>query len=370
MKIAIIIPTLTLGGAEKIARDTALCFAEQGHIVTLILFTDKQEFNVSEKIEICKNVKNIFALIKVLRNGKFDLCISYMERANLLASVATKILNIKHCATVHTAPAAGFKLRSKKNRFAISLTYYLLKLLNTKVVGVCDGIVADLKRMYGIKNTSVIPNFINTAEILHQANEEDIKEKFDFIFVGRLTKVKGCHIFIEALAKIKDILKEKNVRVAIIGNGPELDDIKKAVIKHGIEDHIKMLGAKKNPYPFIKASSYIVVPSYAEGFGMVVLEGLALGARVIFSRCDFGPREIINNNFKELSSLGFKNPATDSQAAIKDLKRILESELKCMTPFDYEFALERVQMFYNKEKVCGQFLDIVGKGYGVYNSMQ
>ncbi len=362
MKIAIVIPTLTLGGAEKIARDTALCFEKMGHDVTLILFKDKIEFPLPDRIETIISSNGLFSLVATLYKGAYDLCISYMERANLLTSFAAKLTKVEHIATVHTAPEAGFKLRSKKNQIAIFFTYKLMRFLNTKVVGVCKGIILDLKRKYGIDNSFVIPNFIDSAEVTQLA-DEDYKccETYDFIFVGRLAKVKGCHIFIEALSGIQEELLLKNISVGIIGSGPDFNNIEELIESHNLGKTVKMLGAKKNPYPLIKNSKYIVVPSYAEGFGMVVLEGLLLGSRVIFSKCDFGPKEIIDENFRELESLGFADPANDPTRAITELRKIIQSELIKPTPFDAQSIRERIGLYYNPQKTCDMFLRVAGK---------
>ncbi|XUA20585.1 glycosyltransferase [Citrobacter sp. OP27] len=361
MKIAIVIPTLKLGGAEKIARDTALCFERMGHDVSIILFKGDVELQVPKTIKIYKCNKGFISLLNVLYTGSFDFCISYMERANLLSSIATKILHIEHCATVHTAPDAGFRLRSKKNQVAISFTYRLIKMLNTKVVGVCKGIVSDLKTSYGINNSYVIPNFIDTSLVNQLANTNEPHESFDFIFVGRLSKIKGCNILIKALGGIKDEIIEKKVRIGIIGDGPERENIEALIERYNLSDAVTMLGSKDNPYPYIKNSTYLVVPSYAEGFGLVVLEGLSLGTRIIYSKCDFGPQEIISENFNELESLGFKNPNINSDAAIEDLKRILHIELNKMIPFDPITIRERIDLFYSPQKTCEMFLSLVGK---------
>lgn len=361
MKIALVIPTLTLGGAEKIALETALGFAEAGHDVSIIVLTNKIVLTVPNNIKVYKDITNVFSLMKILYKEKFEHCISYMERANFLSAIACCFFKVKHCATVHTAPAAGFKLRSLKNRLAISLTYTIIKILNSKVIGVCDGILSDLEYMYGIKNSYAIPNFLDTDKIEYLASLDDINDCYDFLFVGRLSSVKGCHIFIDALAGIKSFLKEKNIKIAIIGDGPEMDNIMAQIHGYGLNNYVHMLGAKINPYPYIKRSRYLIVPSYAEGFGMVVLEGLTLGAKIIFSRCDFGPREIIGKYFSELNGLGFEDPSRDRGASINELKKIIINEIHASTPFERDIAKHRVELYYNRQKICAAFIETLNK---------
>ena len=62
-----------------------------------------------------------------------------------------------------------------------------------------------------------------------------------------------------------------------------------------LQEYIKLLGVKKNPYPWIKNSKLLVHSSRYEGFGLVLVEALILGKVVISSNCKVGPREILNN---------------------------------------------------------------------------
>nr|QHR93281.1 alpha-N-acetylgalactosaminyltransferase [Enterobacter cloacae] len=359
MKIAIVIPTLTLGGAEKVALETANELDRIGHNVHVIVMSNKVILTASPNVTIHEGVDGFFQLAKALKLLKIDYCISYMERANLFSSVACKIIGITHCATVHTAPIAGFKMRSRKNRIAISFTYRLLRFLNTKVVGVSRGIIDDLNKLYGIKNSYVVPNFIDVNEIEQFSKEKEQIEAYDYVFVGRLSKIKGCHVLIEALANIKAQGKINKIRVAVVGDGPEYNQISQLITQYGLQKNVHLIGARINPYPYMLNAAAIIVPSFAEGFGMVVLEALSLGRKVIFSRCDFGPKEIIDTNFAEFSHLGFKNPSDDLAASISELATILVNEVENKTVYDKSFVRFKVEANYNKQIICKLLLDVL-----------
>lgn len=359
MKIAIVIPTLTLGGAEKIALDTANTLAQLNHEVHIIVMSDNVILAGPNNVRIHQSVSSFLTLVKTLKNINVNHCISYMERANLAAALACKILRINHCATVHTAPVAGFKMRSRKNRIAIAFTYRLLRFMNTKVIGVSKGIVDDLGKLYGIKNSYVVPNFVDIHEIEKLSKEYDQSENYDYIFVGRLAEVKGCHVLISALAEAKAKANIENFRVAIVGDGPERDALIQVIEQKGLKNIVHMIGAKVNPFPYMIKSSAIVVPSYAEGFGMVVLEGLSLGKKIIFSRCDFGPKEIIDTHFQEFSHLGFENPSVDFERAVSELGAILINEIENKTPYDGSLVRYKVDENYNKYVTCSLLLKVL-----------
>lgn len=361
MKIAIVIPTLTLGGAEKVALETANELEKRGNEVHIVVMSNKIMLTASVNVKIHKCVSGFFSLLKILKSIDVTHCISYMERSNLLSAIACKVLKINHCATVHTAPVAGFKMRSKKNRIAIAFTYHLLRIMNTKVIGVCKGIIDDLDKLYGIKNTYVVPNFIDINEIDRLSKKEMQIAKYDYVFVGRLSKIKGCDVLIEALARVKAQGKIATIKVAVVGDGPESDTLTQLINQSGLQDTVHMVGARLNPFPYMRNSRAIVVPSYAEGFGMVVLEGLSLGKKVIFARCDFGPKEIIEQHFEEFAYLGFEDPSNDFERSVSELATILIADSENETSYDESLIRHKVEENYNKQTTCSHLLEVLGR---------
>lgn len=133
----------------------------------------------------------------------------------------------------------------------------------------------------------VIHNFLDMDFIKKQAGNEvsdypQTKENiFRIISIGRSTKVKQFD-------KIPEIMRQvveqgvKNVCWYIIASGAECnDEINKAIIDNGMENHVKMLGEKDNPYPYIKQSDLLVSTSYSEAYPTVINEAQTLGIPVM-----------------------------------------------------------------------------------------
>lgn len=133
----------------------------------------------------------------------------------------------------------------------------------------------------------VIHNFLDMDFIKKQAGNEvsdypQTKENiFRIISIGRSTKVKQFD-------KIPEIMRQvveqgvKNVCWYIIASGAECnDEINKAIIDNGMENYVKMLGEKDNPYPYIKQSDLLVSTSYSEAYPTVINEAQTLGIPVM-----------------------------------------------------------------------------------------
>lgn len=101
------------------------------------------------------------------------------------------------------------------------------------------------------------------------------------VFVGRLSPEKGVLLLIEAVAKL--IRSGVRVELMLIGDGPSRPDIEQAVTRHGLTDVVKLLGwcGSEQVREEILGSRALVLPSFAEGLPIVLMEALALHRPVV-----------------------------------------------------------------------------------------
>lgn len=140
------------------------------------------------------------------------------------------------------------------------------------------------------KNRTVIYNGINKSFF------ENVIEKSErnIIFVGRLTKVKGVDILLNAFRKVCN--KNSNVNLTIVGDGEERKNLEKKAIDLGISDKISFTGRQTNVKDWLDKNAIFVYPSiWEEGFGISVVEAMARGCVPITFKKG-GLPEIIKNN--------------------------------------------------------------------------
>jgi glycosyltransferase involved in cell wall biosynthesis len=104
----------------------------------------------------------------------------------------------------------------------------------------------------------------------------------DLLFVGRLLPNKNVDMLVRAAGIMK---REKaNLKVLIIGEGPEKESLKTLVHTLGLSDNVTFVGFlddNSKVYGMMKTSKVFVFPSTREGFGIVALEANACGLPVI-----------------------------------------------------------------------------------------
>jgi glycosyltransferase involved in cell wall biosynthesis len=118
---------------------------------------------------------------------------------------------------------------------------------------------------------TVVPYFIDHVVAANTAGE-------GILFVGRLVRVKGVHLLLDAVAM------SPSLHLRIIGEGPEREALEKQAHDQGITDRVRFLGALPNVTVMaeIDACAVVAFPSiYNEPFGIVGIEGMARGKPVV-----------------------------------------------------------------------------------------
>ena len=151
---------------------------------------------------------------------------------------------------------------------------------------ISEALKEKYERIFGIKNCYTINNPIDEVRILKQAaiNPEDcsFSEKVvSIVMVGRLSKEKGFERVLHAIGSIQPQI---SFQVIIIGEGPQEARLRDLSKQYQLDDHVKFLGRKNNPYPYIRCSDLLICPSLQESFGLVILEAMLLRTPVIATR--------------------------------------------------------------------------------------
>lgn len=124
-------------------------------------------------------------------------------------------------------------------------------------------------------------NQLNHGALSSGGKRYNPKYDFDMIYVGRIEEEKNPFL----LAKIINELCDMNpsIRIGIVGDGKLRDKFFSKIEEYYRENNITYFGCLENPYPIIKRSKSLVLPSLSEGYATVVAEALILGVPVVCS---------------------------------------------------------------------------------------
>jgi glycosyltransferase involved in cell wall biosynthesis len=306
--LAIVIPQLAGGGAERVASNLSLYLSDEKYNKFIIVYDN-------ERVDYPYNGKLINLDIKASANplGKI---INFIRRINKLNKIK-KEYGIDTTISMLSGPNLINILTKKTDKVIVSVRNFpskttiglvdklLIKLLYNKadlVVAVSKAIKNDLVKNFGIDKDKIkiIYNAYDKEKIRElslQAIEEKYKEIFNYptiITVGRLEEQKGHWHLIRAFKRVKEEIPE--VKLVIIGQGGLEGYLKNLTIELKLDKDVFFLGFKNNPFKYIKKSTLYVFPSLYEGFPNALCEAMACSRPVISSNCKSGPIEILAPN--------------------------------------------------------------------------
>lgn len=200
--------------------------------------------------------------------------------------VAANKINIKSSIVIHGTDLRYF-INNKKQK--VEIINALKKA--QKVIVVSNGLGNEVMQL-GI-NYNKIAIIENGIKIQQSINVEEKDDVFKFVFVGSLIMQKGVYELLSSFIEISKSID--NVELYFIGDGIEKKKLEDSSGKL-LNKSIFFLGSISNNEVMQKLPlmDCLVLPSYKEGFGRVIIEMMSFGKPVI-STYSGGPEYIIND---------------------------------------------------------------------------
>lgn len=294
MNIAILIPELGGGGAERVAQMLGDYYMDQGNRVFYFLPDTivRQDYSVKGKviktsIQSCMREERLWDVQRMIRliwsslvirklkhKYKIDVAISFMEEfnyINVLSKGREKVV-ARVCTTLSKRDdLSGFLYKREMIHFFYSRADH--------VVVTSSYAWKDMHEHYGISKKRLvrIPN-----AVIHKVNEEECEWQFGakaIVCMGRLAEVKQHDRIIRAFTYVAE--HEPQARLIILGKGPLLNYLRGLCVKLKIEDKVTFVGFTNQTEFYLRHSRAFVMASKAEGFPNSMIEAMNCGVPVI-----------------------------------------------------------------------------------------
>jgi glycosyltransferase involved in cell wall biosynthesis len=305
--LVIYLPSMASGGAERLHLNLAPLFRDSGLKVTFLLHRAEGSLMplIPPGIRVVsldrdRTLSCLLPLTRFLRRERPDFLLSNLGHNNVLAIWAAALARVPTpiIASHHAALSASSSAHQHWQVRILPAMYRLFLRRAHANVAVSKGLADEITTIAGLApdRITVIYNPVILSDFDERlAASADHPWLTDggppfLLGVGRLGLQKD---FKTLLAAFAILTKTRDVRLLILGEGPQQAELNALAASLGIADRVSLPGFRPNPLPFMRRAAALVMSSLYEGFGNVLVEALACGTPVVSTDCPFGPAEIL-----------------------------------------------------------------------------
>ncbi len=331
--VLFVVPTLGLGGVERALSSVLERIDRTRFAPSLcVLGGDTDDVPVPADVTVVKLgresrwsfLRVVGRLRRVIKRTRPDAIVAFSGTANMTVLVAARLVahRPKLIVTEHISPLLMYTSDEEPFGWLKQSLVRHLYPLGDAVVAVSNGVAGELEQVYGIADEllSVAHTPVELATMAALAQEQPRVWPATgpvVVAVGRLTTQKNHALLLRALALVQ---AQRPIAAVIVGDGPErlaLEGLARTLELRAVS----FAGSDPNPYPYIARADVFALSSDFEGFGVVLVEALALGTPIVSSDCASGPREILDSG-----EFGLLVAPGDAEALSRAIIRILDDD--------------------------------------------
>ncbi len=306
-RLTIIVPSLSLGGAEGVAAMMANHWAQVGDSVTLITLdsSETDTFTLSKEVQryalglmqdscnliqaVLNNRQRIGRLREAIRESQPDVVISLTDRMNVLTLLAMRKSNLPVLISERSDPRHHLIgrlwsiLRKRMYPRATALV------VQTQAVSDFFTPWMESSQIEVIPNAVPIPRSFNVPIVTEQTLLSKPHSNV-ILGMGRLSHEKGFDLLIDAFSKLTSEYPQWKLK--ILGEGPLRDLLQAIINERGLQEQIELMGWVADPELILDQGELFVLPSRYEGFPNALLQAMSRGLACISFDCESGPAEI------------------------------------------------------------------------------
>ena len=334
-RVLLLVHSLSMGGAERVAANLANHWAGKGWQVAIATFSDTvsdfyilapevQRIPLNVAIAsphpfaaLINNLRALYRVRQLLDRWRPDIAIGIMPAANIYLALAGNGLPIRRIGSEHSHPPKlplG-KIWEKLRKFSYGFLDSVVTLTQPS---------ADWLRTHTTaRSVAVIGNPIPWPLPSHPPICSPVRfvqsNRRICLAVGRLAAEKGFDLLIKAFAQIAHVFPEWDL--IIVGEGLLRPDLENQIEALNLVGRVHLPGKAGNIGDWYEAGDLFVMSSRFEGFGNTLAEAMTHGLPVISFDCETGPSDIIRQEVD-----GLLIPAEDVNALRDAMASMMSSE--------------------------------------------
>ena len=330
-RLALFLPTLDDGGAERVMLQLAASFSARGRAVDLVVGVPGGPLDAQVpagprvvSLGAARTILALPALIRYLRRERPAALLSTLEHANVLAVGAGALARAGVPVVLREAnvllPRGELGRRARLLRALMRRAYRMAR----RIIAVSRSVATSLTEELALdaERIRTIYNPIVTAA-LHEKATAPLDDPWFapgappvVLGVGRLATQKDFATLIRAFAQVR---AGRAARLVILGEGPERRSLEELIRQLGMAGDVKLPGYDHNPFRYMSRASVFALSSLYEGLPGALIQAMACGCRVIGTDGPGGAREVL-----EGGAAGPLVPPGDPAALARGISALLD----------------------------------------------
>ena len=241
---------------------------------------------------ILNDVKAITKICKEIDDFIPDIVISHSSKAGIVARIACKIKKVPNIFTVH-----GWSFEKGTPFYQYITGYiveYLMKGITDKYFCVSEHTASFGQKKIGIKRNKILvcPNVHEKRELANLDNNI----YHTVLMVAGFRKQKDHRSAIEAMNLIVNGLNRSDIKLTLIGDGPERRNIEKLISNYNLNEFITLAGETTEIDKYYKMCDIVILPTHYEGLPIALIESIQ-NAKPIIATNVSGVSEIVQDGY-------------------------------------------------------------------------
>lgn len=338
LTICFVLPDLAIIGAQRVAIELGRKLHAEGHAIHWLCGDGGTWLDELKEMEIhffspktfpsvrgLRMLERLVRLGKSLADMKFDVVISVTPFMNRVVCLL-KLLSACRAHLViedHAYPPRSYpdEFPRRWERLLYRHTEWLYGQADVMRTLTEDSLHYYQSRQPHL-NAKAFPNLLDIERLRLSARAgipEAAAEQTDLVYIGRFTTQKNLGFLIDCFARL---LERRPTTLTIIGYGPEEAQLHQKIQDLGIGASVRFVQSGPDNLRHLSRAKVFPFVSRWEGFPLVLVEAMSVGAAIVSVDCKTGPRELLGVD----SSRGWLVREDDPDAFVEALFEALSSE--------------------------------------------
>ncbi len=316
MRIAFMLTSLGIGGAERQVVALAERMRARGHAVMILVLMPRVAEQWTTAVDVfhlnmhrtpLSTVTGMVRAVRVLREFCPDILHCHNFHGNMMGRMLKlPVPGVRVISTIHNVYEGG---RIRMGAYRLSDGF------SRRTISVCEAAASRMIEVGAVtrRKCSVIANGIDASEFVPDAerrqgirNQMGVMDEFIWMTTGRIAPAKDYENLLCAFAQLHAIDGRSELWIAGEGNGAYTERMHTLAIELGLGGSIRWLGLQRDIAALLDAADAFVLPSAWEGMPLALGEAMAMEKPLVATDVG-GVRELVCN-------CGIIVPAGDSSA--------------------------------------------------------